>query len=117
MKMWMQGPLFRTGGMVKWLKETCRIVPNPAPASFGLRKFEHVSNYGKNEDEIGSVNKVADDAIQISAKKWWMPHPETGVFGPEEEKCVAKGDPQMDGSSVLEQHAWFRPDEDVQKQL
>ncbi|GLJ26023.1 hypothetical protein SUGI_0499110 [Cryptomeria japonica] len=120
MKVWMQGSLTRVAGMVGWFKETCRTLPNSGPASLGFRKFVCESSYGKNKDQIGSVDKVPDDAIQLDSKKWWMPHPQTGVFGPQDNEGVANGDSQhtqnMDGSSVLDQQAWFRPSEDVQKQ-
>lgn len=113
--MWMQAAV-----MKGWLKETCRTFPNSGPVSLGFRKFVSESSYGKNEDQIGGVDKVPDDAMEPDSKKWWMPHPQTGVFGPAVNDGVTNGDFQhtqnMDVSSVLEQQAWFRPAEDVQKQ-
>lgn len=84
------------------------------------RRYIHSSVYEKNEDEGARLTRVPEDVIQPKSEKWWLPHPKTGVFGPAEEQGWAGGDHhhsrENSDESVLEQKAWFRPFEDVQKQ-
>lgn len=84
------------------------------------RRYVHSSVYEKNEDEGARLTRVPEDVIQPKSDKWWLPHPRTGVFGPVEEQGWAGGDRhhsrEKSDESVLEQQAWFRPLEDVQKQ-
>ncbi|KAH9307243.1 hypothetical protein KI387_035154, partial [Taxus chinensis] len=84
------------------------------------RRFVHSSLYEKNEDEGVHLNRVPEDVIQPQTQKGWVPHPKTGVFGPAEEHSWTGGDHhdthEKSGDSVLEQQAWFRSVEDVQKQ-
>lgn len=84
------------------------------------RRYVHSSVYEKNEDEGARLTRVPEDVIQPKSDKWWLPHPTTGVFGPAEEQGWAGGDRhhsrENSNESVLEQQAWFRPLEDVQKQ-
>jgi hypothetical protein len=84
------------------------------------RRYIHSSVYEKNEDEGARLTRVPEDVIQAKSEKWWLPHPKTGVFGPAEVQGWAGGDRhhsrEKSDESVLEQQAWFRPLEDVQKQ-
>nr|DAD19320.1 TPA_asm: hypothetical protein HUJ06_020783 [Nelumbo nucifera] len=87
------------------------------------RRGAHFSVYDKNVDDQVLPSVVPDDVIQPQSEKYWAPHPQTGVFGPATEgKGGAGGErgglhsPPANGeSSVLEQKAWFRPLEDVEK--
>ncbi|GLJ23783.1 hypothetical protein SUGI_0451280 [Cryptomeria japonica] len=85
-----------------------------------FRRFVHSSLYEKNEDDGAHLNRVPEDVIEPQTQKSWVPHPKTGVFGPAEENNWTGGDQhhshEKSGDSVLEQQAWFRPLEDVQKQ-
>lgn len=78
--------------------------------------------YDKNVDDQVRPSVVPDDVIQPESDKYWAPHPQTGVFGPAELDGSAGGDhppsmppPPPPNGSVLEQKAWFRPLEDVEK--
>eukprot|EP01018_Ginkgo_biloba_P020102 Gb_09553 [translate_table: standard] len=83
-------------------------------------KSVHSSVYEKNEDEDVHSNRVPEDIVHPKSQKSWVPHPKTGVFGPPEEQSWVGEDHhhsyEKSGESVLEQQAWFRPLEDVQKQ-
>lgn len=81
------------------------------------------SSYDKNVEEHVRPAVVPDHAIDGEKDaKYWAPNPHTGVFGPAAEGGgaylgPARG-PSAAGSepgSVLDQTAWFRPLEDVQK--
>ncbi|KAK9095615.1 hypothetical protein Scep_027084 [Stephania cephalantha] len=97
---------------------------NPSPASFspvsGLsRKGVHTSVYDKNIDEQVCPSVVPDDVIEPESDKYWAPHPQTGVFGPASDPnnaAPASTSNRNGGETVLEQKAWFRPLEDVEKQ-
>lgn len=84
------------------------------------RKCLHSSLYEKNEDDGLHLNRVPEDVIQPESQKSWVPHPETGVFGPAEQQNWRGGEdlssPEKSGESVLEQQVWYRPLEDVEKQ-
>eukprot|EP00262_Sarcandra_glabra_P014625 TRINITY_DN430_c0_g1_i1.p1 TRINITY_DN430_c0_g1~~TRINITY_DN430_c0_g1_i1.p1 ORF type:complete len:143 (+),score=13.77 TRINITY_DN430_c0_g1_i1:215-643(+) len=86
------------------------------------------SAYDKNPEDQVHPTVVPDDVIEPQSDKYWAPHPKTGVFGPAptdcsgdtatEPKSGATGDNSpttANGGSVLEQKAWFRPLEDVDK--
>lgn len=81
----------------------------------------HVSVYEKNPEEHFHPNVVPDDVILPQSDKYWSPHPQTGVFGPStDHKLVSAGEHGMHVSasaadSVLEQKAFFRPLEDLDK--
>ncbi|KAL6008255.1 hypothetical protein ACLOJK_033761 [Asimina triloba] len=82
----------------------------------------HLSAYDKNPDEAVHPAVVPDDVIQPpgSSDKYWAPHPDTGVFGPSEQNSAVpaasgRPAPAAANGSVLEEKAWFRPLEDVDK--
>ncbi|KAF8380778.1 hypothetical protein HHK36_028272 [Tetracentron sinense] len=94
----------------------------PSPPISAFRRGAHISVYDKNVDDQVRPSVVPDDVIQPQSDKYWGPHPQTGVFGPTaEDKAGTGGErghhspPANGGDSVLEQKAWFRPDEDVAK--
>lgn len=79
----------------------------------------HGSVYDKNiEDHVRPV-VVPDDVIQTNSDKFWAPNPSTGVFGPDAQQYTSgpvKTSPSNGGNeSVLEQKAFFRPLEDLDK--
>ena len=78
-----------------------------------------MSSYDKNVDEQTQPSVVPDDVIEGQSDKYWSPHPKTGVFGPADSVAGPASDSTghvaRDGSSVLDQKAWFRPLEDVDK--
>jgi len=80
-----------------------------------------VSVYDKNPDEQANPTVVPDEVIQPKSDKYWEPHPKTGVFGPAStdgnqifHSSLANA---SEGGSVLEQKAFFRPLEDLEKPL
>ncbi|XP_073034912.1 late embryogenesis abundant protein At5g17165-like [Primulina eburnea] len=79
----------------------------------------HVSTYDKNPDEDHSHSAVVpDNVIPSQTQQYWAPHPKTGVFGPAKEgPALADEDGGSNGGtdSVLEQKAFFRPLEDLDK--
>ena len=88
-------------------------------ASF--RRGIHVAAYEKNRDDLTHPSLVPEDVIHPS-DKFWGPHPQTGVFGPETEHTSAPdGEPNSANGvdSVLEEKAFFRPTsiEDLEKPL
>ncbi|XP_072987340.1 late embryogenesis abundant protein At5g17165-like [Typha latifolia] len=93
-------------------------LPSAFPAS-ASRRGAHVSSYDKNVDEQVRPSVVPDDVIEAQSDKYWGPHPKTGVFGPAdpgaEPASDSTGHVTENGSSVLDQKAWFRPLEDVDK--
>ncbi|KAK1303177.1 hypothetical protein QJS10_CPB11g00079 [Acorus calamus] len=95
--------------------------PHPSLFSPFSTRGTHVSGYEKNVEEQVRPCVVPDDVIRPESDKYWGPHPETGVFGPTTENggvgftastVVSDGG---GGASVLDQKAWFRPLEDVDK--
>ncbi|GAB4858201.1 hypothetical protein Ancab_009598 [Ancistrocladus abbreviatus] len=93
--------------------------------STSFRRSVHASVYDKNvEDQIRPAI-VPDYVIESQSEKYWAPHPHTGVFGPATEVNPAVGSNRglrnspaagNGGSeSVLEQTAFFRPLEDLDK--
>ncbi|CAL5408065.1 unnamed protein product [Camellia sinensis] len=86
--------------------------------SHSLRRAVHGSVYDKNLDEQVHPTVVPDDVINPQSDKYWAPHPQTGVFGPATEQNRAAGfHSTVNGGedSVLEQKAFFRPLEDLDK--
>ena len=76
----------------------------------------HVSQYDKNMDDQVRPTVVPDDVVQPESEKYWAPHPQTGVFGPEAENKLSAASPENCGEgSVLEEKAFFRPLEDLDK--
>ncbi|KAL7147225.1 hypothetical protein ABFS83_06G093800 [Erythranthe nasuta] len=83
----------------------------------------HVSVYDKNVEEHVHAGVVPDDLIRPESEKYWSPHPQTGVFGPAADHkltTVSGGDHRglhmsAGSDSVLEQKAFFRPLEDLDK--
>ncbi|PIA58839.1 hypothetical protein AQUCO_00500641v1 [Aquilegia coerulea] len=84
-----------------------------------IRRGVHTSVYDKNIDEQVRPTVVPDDVIESPSDKYWSPHPHTGVFGPTAQHTEGgerRTLPSNDGSNtVLEQQAWFRPLENVEK--
>ncbi|KAL3521744.1 hypothetical protein ACH5RR_019893 [Cinchona calisaya] len=89
---------------------------SPASSSFLLRRTVHVSVYDKNPEEHVRPTVVPDYVIQSGSEEYWAPHPQTGVFGPstEQQNPLASVVNVPEGS-VLEQKAFFRPLEDLEK--
>ncbi|KAL6956682.1 hypothetical protein U1Q18_004844 [Sarracenia purpurea var. burkii] len=87
-----------------------------------LRRAVHVSVYDKNVDDQVRPTIVPDHVIQTGSTEYWAPHPQTGVFGPAAEHSPVGGGERSfyssaDGpeDSVLEQKAFFRPLENLEK--
>lgn len=73
-----------------------------------------MSVYDKNPEE--QVVRVPEDVIPAQLPEhYWSPHPQTGVFGPAKDHKPA--DVKASADSVLEQKAFFRPLEDLDKPL
>ncbi|KAF8369972.1 hypothetical protein HHK36_028387 [Tetracentron sinense] len=97
----------------------------PRPSISSIRRGSNTPVYEKNLDDQLRPSLVQEDVIQPHSDKYWAPHPETGVFGPITEKTSTAGretfnSPPANGAgagagSSLEQKAWFRPLEDVEK--
>ncbi|KAJ6833971.1 seed specific protein Bn15D1B [Iris pallida] len=94
--------------------------PNPLASGVG----HYSTSYDKNVEEEVRPAVVPDHVIGAKEDaKYWGPNPHTGVFGPAAEGSGAHLDlgrpPAAGGSgagpSVLDQTAWFRPLEDVEK--
>ncbi|KAF6135810.1 hypothetical protein GIB67_038853 [Kingdonia uniflora] len=106
-----------------WSAESTRL--SSSYAVFDLRRGLHNSVYDKNVDDQLRPNHVPDELIHPLSDKYWSPHPQTGVFGPAAEQngpanvACSYHTPSADGGAqnvtVLEQTAWFRPLEDVDK--
>ncbi|XP_019200507.1 PREDICTED: uncharacterized protein LOC109194088 [Ipomoea nil] len=87
------------------------------------RRGVHVSVYDKNPEENAQASVVPDEVIQPQSDKYWAPHPQTGVFGPDTDNnpAAASGERGFHSASpgtvdsVLEQKAFFRPLEDLEK--
>ncbi|CAA6669567.1 unnamed protein product [Spirodela intermedia] len=79
----------------------------------------HTSSYDKNHEEHIRPALVPDDVIQPHSTTSWGPHPATGVFGPSDRNHHPDSSTASAGNggaaSVLDQKAWFRPLEDVEK--
>lgn len=88
------------------------------------KRAAHTSAYDKNLDDQVHPTVVPDDVIQPQSEKYWAPHPQTGVFGPEAagagsgfNSSPATANGHNNSDSVLEEKAWFRPTslEDLEK--
>ncbi|XP_031096058.1 late embryogenesis abundant protein At5g17165-like [Ipomoea triloba] len=82
------------------------------------RRGVHVSVYDKNPEEHAQPSVVPDEVIQPQSDKYWAPHPQTGVFGPDTDNnpATASGERGFHTvDSVLEEKAFFRPLEDLEK--
>ncbi len=92
--------------------------PTPYP-SLSLRRGVHASVYDKNLDEQVRPTVVPDEVIQPQSDKYWAPHPQTGVFGPASDQNQGSTGfataANESGGSVLEEKAFFRPLEDLEK--
>lgn len=80
--------------------------------------------YDKNVDDQIRSTVAADGGIEPHSDndKYWAPNPRTGVFGPATDHAAAAAaagrngeKPNAGAETVLEQQAWFRPLEDVEK--
>ncbi|XP_009770359.1 late embryogenesis abundant protein At5g17165-like [Nicotiana tabacum] len=78
------------------------------------RRAVHASVYDKNPEEYVRPYFVVPD--EVINDKYWAPHPQTGVFGPVTDHSGFKIMPASASvDSVLEQKAFFRPLEDLDK--
>ncbi|KAJ8650563.1 hypothetical protein MRB53_003586 [Persea americana] len=102
--------------------------PSPlvSDAASRSRHFS-VTPYDKNVDDGLSPTSVPDDGVDQHIDKFWVPHPQTGVFGPSKEiggenqtqppPPNLETDADAADGSVLDQKARFRPLEDVDKPI
>ncbi|CAN4100637.1 unnamed protein product [Withania somnifera] len=86
------------------------------------RRAVHASVYDKNPEEHVQSFVVPDEVIKAQSDKYWTPHPHTGVFGPATDHHIASKErgfsirpASVSVDSVLEQKAFFRPLEDLEK--
>ncbi|KAI7744540.1 hypothetical protein M8C21_016418 [Ambrosia artemisiifolia] len=83
------------------------------------RRAVHVSVYDKNIDDQVRPSFVPEEAVtRAEPEKYWAPHPKTGVFGPADEKnagSASGSEPVAADGSVLEEKAFFRPLENLEK--
>lgn len=88
---------------------------------YKCRRAVHESVYDKNPEDHVRPTVVPDEFIHPQSDKYWAPHPKTGVFGPASEEDSAAGfhssPANASEESVLEQKAFFRPLEDLEKPL
>ena len=105
-----------------------QLLPSSTAASI-RSKGVHTSVYDKNIDDQARPSVVPDDhVIEAQSDKYWEPNPHTGVFGPVTTEHQGAGGERtyhtqapppnanaQTGTTVLEQQAWFRPLEDVEK--
>ena len=91
------------------------------PLSLTTRRAVHQSVYDKNVDDHVRPAFVPDEVTQRQSDHYWAPHPKTGVFGPASEENPDAGSNTSpygaSAESVLEQKAFFRPMEDLDKPL
>ncbi|XP_057800742.1 late embryogenesis abundant protein At5g17165 [Salvia miltiorrhiza] len=75
------------------------------------------SAYDKNPEENVNSTVVPDHVIPPQPDEYWAPHPKTGVFGPATDENPGSGHNPgaANGGSVLEEKAFFRPQEDLDK--
>ena len=85
---------------------------NQSSTILSTRRAVHASVYDKNLEE--SV-LVPDEVIKAKSDKYWTPHPHTGVFGPATDHHIGIRAVTASVDSVLEQKAFFRPLEDLEK--
>ncbi|KAL6581618.1 hypothetical protein OROMI_007541 [Orobanche minor] len=80
----------------------------------------HISVYDKDPEEHVLPTVVPDNVIPPNPEQYWAPHPQTGVFGPASNHKPSSGGEigsrtKAREDSVLEQKAFFRPLEDLEK--
>ncbi|KAL0321663.1 UNVERIFIED_CONTAM: Late embryogenesis abundant protein [Sesamum calycinum] len=77
----------------------------------------HVSAYEKNPEDNINPTVVPDHVIPPQTEEYWAPHPQTGVFGPASDDKGVNANANGSGraESVLEEKAFFRPLEDLDK--
>ena len=80
------------------------------------------SAYEKNPEDNVNSTLVPDHVIPPQSDEYWAPHPKTGVFGPATDENPGSGrnlgaEGSTEGGSVLEEKAFFRPLEDLEKPL
>lgn len=82
------------------------------------RRSVHVSVYDKNPEEQSRPSLVPDHVISAQPEHYWSPHPQTGVFGPAKDHKPDRGfHVSVAAESVLEQKAFFRPLENLEKPI
>ncbi|KAF5790929.1 putative Late embryogenesis abundant protein [Helianthus annuus] len=96
-----------------------RTSPAVHPNLVVLRRAVHVSVYDKNIEDQIRPSLVPEEAVtRAEPEKYWVPDPKTGVFGPAGEKSIGGAlgsEPKAVDGSVLEQKAFFRPLENLEK--
>ncbi|KAL0304537.1 UNVERIFIED_CONTAM: Pentatricopeptide repeat-containing protein, chloroplastic [Sesamum radiatum] len=80
-----------------------------------LTRSVHVSAYDKNPEDNINPTVVPDHVIPPQAEEYWAPHPQTGVFGPASDDKSVHANGSGRAESVLEEKAFFRPLEDLDK--
>ncbi|KAK4433204.1 Late embryogenesis abundant protein [Sesamum alatum] len=81
-----------------------------------LLRSVHVSAYDKNPEDNINPTVVPDHVIPPQVEEYWAPHPKTGVFGPAtDDKPGVHASASASPDSVLEEKAFFRPLEDLDK--
>ncbi|XP_071732151.1 late embryogenesis abundant protein At5g17165-like [Rutidosis leptorrhynchoides] len=81
-----------------------------------LRRAVHVSVYDKNVDEQVRPTLVPEEPLTRAVSETdWIPHPKTGVFGPADGQKLAVSEPKATIGSVLEEKAFYRPLENLEK--
>ncbi|PSS32270.1 J domain-containing protein [Actinidia chinensis var. chinensis] len=93
--------------------------PSPSP-SLSLRRAVNVSVYDKNVEDQVRPTMVPEDVIGSQPDKYWTPDPQTGVFGPAKLHNPGEGRASSSNGgedSVMEQKAFFRPLEDLEKPI
>ncbi|XAR58164.1 hypothetical protein NMG60_11026569 [Bertholletia excelsa] len=121
-------PSLQSRAIVEWAKRFLTQIRAGSPRAptnspcLAVRRAVHASAYDKNVDDQIHPSVVPDDVIQPESEKYWAPHPQTGVFGPATEQNPATSGergfqsyPSGGEDSVLEQKAFFRPQEDLEK--
>ncbi|XP_059304395.1 late embryogenesis abundant protein At5g17165 [Lycium ferocissimum] len=84
------------------------------------RRGVQTSVYDKNPEDDVRDSVVPDEVIEPHSEKYWAPHPQSGVFGPAATDSAGRGFHSSPATaaaaeSVLEEKAFFRPLEDLDK--
>ncbi|XP_004235359.1 late embryogenesis abundant protein At5g17165 isoform X1 [Solanum lycopersicum] len=90
--------------------------------SLSGRRGVQTSVYDKNPEDHVRDSVVPDEVIEAQSDKYWAPHPQTGVFGPADTAGAERGFHSSQATaataeSILEQKAFFRPLEDLEKPM
>ncbi|TMW82490.1 hypothetical protein EJD97_005810 [Solanum chilense] len=90
--------------------------------SLSGRRGVQTSVYDKNPEDHVRDSVVPDEVIEAQSDKYWAPHPQTGVFGPADTAGAERGlhsspAAAATAESILEQKAFFRPLEDLEKPM